>query len=248
MSSRAPATVPTSRAVRAELERSLLLHCRRFPRGPNRQLRGLAVLQRGLANRRWDTTFLAPGDPPLTWSRCCLRSAVLSTVLIPIPSTGFDPTETGVPWKRLSALGHSVQFATPDGRPGQADPRMVTGHGLGILKGVLRADRNGRQAYAEMLASHEFAHPRRHMDVRVDDFDGLVLPGGHAPGMRPYLESSVLQALVSAAFEAGRPVGAICHGVVLAARSKSAGGRSVLYRRRTTALTRVMELTAWALT
>jgi protease I len=125
---------------------------------------------------------------------------------------------------------------------------MVTGHGLGILKGILRADSNGRQAYAEMLASHEFAHPRRYVDIRVDDFDGLVLPGGHAAGMKPYLESPVLQAFVAAAFEAGRPVGAICHGVVLASRSKSARGRSVLYGRRTTALTRVLELTAWALT
>jgi putative intracellular protease/amidase len=74
--------------------------------------------------------------------------STLSTVLIPIPSRGFDPTETAVPWKVLAALGHTVRFTTPDGCPGQADPRMVTGHGLGILKGILRADSNGRQAYA----------------------------------------------------------------------------------------------------
>jgi hypothetical protein len=43
-------------------------------------------------------------------------------------------------------------------------------------------------------------------------------------------------------------VGAICHGVVLAARSRAANGGSVLLGRRTTALTRQMELTAWALT
>lgn len=172
----------------------------------------------------------------------------MATVLIPLPSRDFDPTETAVPWKTLTALGHTVRFATPDGVPGQADDRMLTGRGLGVLRPLLMADANGRRAYAEMAASPEFMRPRRHADLSVDDIDGLVLPGGHAPGMKPYLESPVLQALVTGAFSQGKPVGAICHGVVLAARSRAADGRSVLFGRKTTALTRQMELTAWALT
>ena len=60
--------------------------------------------------------------------------------------------------------------------------------------------------------------------------------------MRDYLESPVLQALVAAFFDAGRPVAAVCHGVVLAARSVSAHtGRSVLHGRKTTALTWAFE-------
>jgi protease I len=148
----------------------------------------------------------------------------------------------------LRAFGHNVTFATPDGRPGRADPRMITGRGLGIWKSVLRAHASARQAYAEMAASPEFNQPQRHADLRPDDFDGLILPGGHAPGMKAYLESTTLQALVVATFEQGRPVGAICHGVLLAARSRSANGHSVLYGRRTTVLTQTLELTAWALT
>ena len=46
----------------------------------------------------------------------------------------------------------------------------------------------------------------------------------------------------------GRPVGAICHGVVLAARSIAASGKSVLHGRKTTALLRSQELLAWNLT
>jgi protease I len=99
-----------------------------------------------------------------------------------------------------------------------------------------------------MAASPEFLHPIKYAQARISDMQGLLLPGGHARGMRPYLESTILQSLVSAAFAARLPVGAICHGVVLAARSRDAGGRSVLYGRRTTALTRPMELTAWSLT
>lgn len=172
----------------------------------------------------------------------------MPTVLIPVPSQDFDPTEAAVPWKMLRTLGHRVVFATPDGNPARADARILTGRGLGVLARVLMADANGRQAYAEMAESAEFRHPTAWSEARISDVQGLLLPGGHAPGMKPYLESSELQSLVAAAFAARLPVAAICHGVVLAARSRGADGRSVLHGRKTTALTKPMELTAWSLT
>src|SRR5437763_17194714 len=56
----------------------------------------------------------------------------IATVLVPIPDRDFDPTETGVPWRTLRQRDHHVVFATPDGKVARADPRMVTGEGLGI--------------------------------------------------------------------------------------------------------------------
>ena len=56
--------------------------------------------------------------------------------------------------------------------------------------------------------------------------------------MREYLQSARLHEVVAEAFRRGMPVAAICHGVLLAARSiDPATGRSVLYGRRTTSLT-----------
>jgi protease I len=172
----------------------------------------------------------------------------MATILFPIPSADFDPTETGVPWKTLSARGHTIRFTTPDGRPGRADERVLTGKGLGPLAPLLKADANGREAYAEMQHSPEFLHPIVYSQARMADYAGLLLAGGHAPGMKPYLESPHLKALVAEAFAQGKAVAAICHGVLLAARAQSADNRSVLFGRKTTALTRQMELTAWALT
>ncbi len=172
----------------------------------------------------------------------------MSTVLIPLPSRDFDPTETGVPWRVLRAQGHRVVFATPDGRQGEADPKMVTGLGLGVLAPLLRADSAGRGAYLEMTQSPEFRKPVSYAEIVAADFDALLLPGGHAPGMRPYLESALLQAIVAEFFAQEKPVGAICHGVLLAARSRNKQGKSVLYGHKTTALTKAMELTAWMLT
>jgi protease I len=172
----------------------------------------------------------------------------MATILMPLPRRDFDPTETGVPWRVLRERGHRIVFATPDGKPGEADPRMVTGDGLGLLAGLLKADGNGARAYREMAGGAEFQHPIVYDEIRPADFDALLLAGGHAKGMRPYLESAQLQAAVAGFFATARTVGAICHGVVLAARSRGADGKSVLHGRKTTGLTRLMELGAWALT
>jgi protease I len=88
----------------------------------------------------------------------------------------------------------------------------------------------------------------RYEQIEAHDFDGLLLPGGHAPGMRGYLESTVLKSVVSSMFLARKSVGAICHGVVLVARSLGADGLSVLHGRQTTALLQSQELLAWSLT
>lgn len=185
----------------------------------------------------------------------------MATVLIPLPHIDFDPSEVAVPWRVLTQAGHRVVFATPDGQPASADPIMLSGEGLdlwGWIPGlrrlplfglILRADRHARRDHAQLLQDPAFRAPL-HWDA-MDDmaYDGLLLPGGHcARGMRMYLESTQLKALVAAFFTDDKPVAAICHGVLLVARSLRADGRSVLYGRCTTGLTWALEKSAWSLT
>lgn len=172
----------------------------------------------------------------------------MARILIPLPAQDYDPSEAAIPWQLLTARGHRFLFATPDGRPARADPRMLSGDGLGLWKGVLRAAANAREAHAAMVLSEAFLKPLRHDAIDASAFDALLLPGGHAPGMKPYLESARLQTLVATHFAADKPVAAICHGVLLAARSRRADGKSVLHGRRTTGLTRQQEMTAWLMT
>jgi protease I len=168
-------------------------------------------------------------------------------ILLPLPARDFDPSEAAISWRLLSEAGHAVTVATPHGAGAEADDRMLTGRGLGIWKRLLMADERARAAYDQMSHSPEFLRPVRWEDLNPDEFDALILPGGHAPGMKEYLESAKLQEVV-AGFIDRKPVGAICHGVVLASRSKRQDGRSILYGKRTTALLKSQELTAWALT
>lgn len=182
-------------------------------------------------------------------------------VLIPLPRRDYDPSEAALSWRLLRQAGYRVCFATPDGQPAEPDPQMISGEGLdalGLLPGLrrlkllgllLRANGEARAACAEMLRDPDYLQPLRHERLRLEDFVGLVLPGGHwARGMREYLESEALQAFVAAWFTADKPVAAVCHGVLLAARSRGADGRSVLHGRKTTGLTWKMEKTAWDLT
>jgi putative intracellular protease/amidase len=143
-----------------------------------------------------------------------------------------------------------------------ADDIMLTGSGLDIWSAVpllgrvafigrfLRANRDARDAYAQMVQSPEYQHPLRWTAASIDDVDALLLPGGHrARGMRGYIDSETLHRLVVEAFTRGLVVAAICHGVLLAARSLDpATGRSVLHGRKTTALTWAFERRAWQLT
>lgn len=170
-------------------------------------------------------------------------------VLIATSTFDFDPTEVAVPWQVLSDAGVQMQFSTDSGQAGAADARMLDGNGLGLLKPLLIAQRSARAAYDDLLRDAAFQNPIGYDDIRVEDFDALVLPGGHAKGIIPYLESEVLQRAVAGFFAAGKPVGAICHGVVAACRAIDPDtGRSVLHGRKTTALLRRQERLAYHLT
>ena len=95
----------------------------------------------------------------------------MATLLMPLPDSDFDPTESGVPWRTMRDHGHRVVFATPSGRTARADPKMVTGEGLGMLSPLLKADTNGRSAYLEMEQSDAgFRRPISYGEIRAAHF------------------------------------------------------------------------------
>src|ERR1700722_18373010 len=115
----------------------------------------------------------------------------MGTVLIPIPDRDFDPTEVAVSWRVLTQRGHRVVFATESGTSAVADDIMVTGRGLDFWSGlpvlgaipmiglVLRANKDGRDAYGHMVRADEYRHPLSWSQAGLDGIDALLLPGGH---------------------------------------------------------------------
>jgi putative intracellular protease/amidase len=172
----------------------------------------------------------------------------MAQVLMLLPERDYDPTESAVPWAALRDAGHTVLFATPTGAPAYADERLVN-TGFGPLNPVLMTQAGALAEYHRMIQDPAFLSPLAHAGLAHAQVDALLIPGGHAPGMRTLLESRDAQACVVAAFQARKPVAAVCHGVLLLARSVDPGtGRSVLHGRKTTALPKLMELSAWNMT
>jgi protease I len=66
------------------------------------------------------------------------------------------------------------------------------------------------QAFNHLEKGETFAVDRRVADADASDYDGLVLPGGVANPDQLRTEEEAVR-FVRAFFEAGKPVGAICH-------------------------------------
>lgn len=138
-----------------------------------------------------------------------------------------------------------MAFATSDGSTGACDPDMLSG----VLLGTVKALPEHAAAYRRMIRTKAFQDPLGYADIEPRSFSLLVLPGGHAAGMRQYLEDRTLQDAVVNFFRADAPVGAICHGTVVLARSiDSTTGKSVINGRTLTGLPKRFEKGAWLAT
>lgn len=169
----------------------------------------------------------------------------MARVLIPLPDHDFDVTETAVPWKLLTESKHEVVFATEKGDKPAGDPLLLTG----VLFGQLGAEDIPKSFYRELEGTRAFERPIAWSDIDPSAVDALILPGGHAPGMKQYLASDLLQSKVAAFAKTGKPFAAMCHGVLVLARATDPDtGKSPLFGRRTTCLPKYMEKTAYWLT
>lgn len=170
-------------------------------------------------------------------------------ILILLPHADYDPTESSLPWQAAQGAGFQAQFATPQGMPAYADSRLVS-LGFGPLNPLLMTPAADLQHYHDMTRDPAFRRPLNYAEVDPQAFEGLLIPGGHARGMRSLLESAEVQRIILAFFKADKPLAAVCHGPLALARCIDPDtGRSVLHGRKATALLAgPMELAAWLVT
>jgi protease I len=105
--------------------------------------------------------------------------------------------EVMVPFQALQMVGHTVHAVCPDRRAGETVRTAVH-------------DFEGAQTYSEK-PGHNFTLNATFAEVRPEQYDALVLPGGRAPEYLR-LNEAVLR-IVRHFAEAGKPIAAICHGI-----------------------------------
>lgn len=143
--------------------------------------------------------------------------------------------------------GMDITFTTPQGKPAPADIRL-TDKGFSLLSPFLMTRKPDISTYSEMAASEAFQNPLPYADVEPESFDGLLIPGGHAPGVKTMMESSLAHKICCYFMENNLPLAAVCHGVLMLCRAKGGNGHPLIHGKRTTALPASMELAAWAVT
>ena len=160
-------------------------------------------------------------------------------LLIPLPDRDFDVTEVCRPWQEARRRGVEVTFATPAGQVAQCDPLLITG----VIFGLLGASQEAIAIYRRLEADPAFLNPISYQQIEAHRYDGLLLAGGHAKGMKVYLESPEVQSCALHFMSQRKPVGAICHGPIVLARTVG-----VLRGRRCTALPWILEFLAYVVT
>ena len=118
--------------------------------------------------------------------------------------------ETMVPFQALLAVGHTVHAVCPDKQAGESVATAIH-------------DFEGHQTYSEK-PGHRFTLNTSFADVKAEDYDALVIPGGRAPEYLR-LNPKVLE-LVRHFFTTKKPVAAICHGAQLLAAAGVLEGRT----------------------
>ncbi|MCY0095409.1 DJ-1/PfpI family protein [Hoeflea ulvae] len=118
--------------------------------------------------------------------------------------------ETMVPFQALLAVGHTVHAVCPDKKAGDTIATSIH-------------DFEGDQTYSEKRG-HNFALNASFADIRAEDYDALVIPGGRGP---EYLRLNArVVAMVRHFFDADKPVAAVCHGAQLLAAARVLEGRT----------------------
>jgi len=118
--------------------------------------------------------------------------------------------ETMVPFQALLMVGHTVHAVCPDKKAGQSIRTAIH-------------DFEGDQTYSEK-PGHNFALNANFAEVRAEDYDALLIPGGRAPEYLR-LNAKVIE-LVKAFDAAKKPIAAVCHGAQLLAAAGVLKGRA----------------------
>jgi putative intracellular protease/amidase len=132
---------------------------------------------------------------------------------------GFWWAELTHPYWEFAEHGYQTDVASPEGGKLRADPW---------------SDPRDDSGYsADDLISLGFVNSPEHMklveeskslgDVRVDEYDALLVIGGQGP-MYTFYENEAVQGVVRDFYEGGKPTAVICHGTCVLLKTRLADG------------------------
>jgi protease I len=118
--------------------------------------------------------------------------------------------EVMVPFQALQMVGHTVHAVCPGKKAGE------------VVRTAIH-DFEGDQTYSEKRG-HNFTLNATFDEVRAEQYDALVIPGGRAP---EYLRlNTAVLSIVQHFAGAKKPIAAICHGAQILSAAGALQGRT----------------------
>ncbi|WP_237055473.1 type 1 glutamine amidotransferase domain-containing protein [Microbulbifer sediminum] len=114
--------------------------------------------------------------------------------------TGFHLSEAAQPWRVLREAGFHVDFATPDGGEAPIDPGSLD-----------LDDPVNREFTGDADVNAKLKRTPALKDLDLTSYEALYFPGGHGT-MWDLPDHPDVQAAIRQVYEAGKVVGAVCHG------------------------------------
>jgi protease I len=134
-----------------------------------------------------------------------------SAKLLMLVGDYVEDYEVMVPFQALQMVGHTVHAVCPNKKSG--DHVRTAIH-----------DFEGDQTYSEK-PGHNFALNATFDDIKPEDYDALVIPGGRAP---EYLRLNPRVLDIIRYFDSSdKPIAALCHGPQLLAAARVIAGKRV---------------------
>ena len=131
--------------------------------------------------------------------------------LLMIVGDYVEDYEAMVPFQALQMIGHTVDAVCPEKKAGD------------VVRTAIH-DFEGDQTYSEKRG-HNFALNATFADVKPNEYDGLVIPGGRSPEYLR-LNPKVLE-IVQHFDHAEKPIAALCHGAQILAAARVIEGKRV---------------------
>lgn len=122
-----------------------------------------------------------------------------------------EDLEIMVPFQALLMVGHQVDAVCPNKKSGD------------VIRTAIH-DFEGDQTYSEKRG-HNFTLNADFSEVKPEEYDGLVLPGGRAPEYLR-LNSRVLK-MVKHFVDEDKPIAAICHGLQILSAAGDIKGKKL---------------------
>ncbi len=145
--------------------------------------------------------------------------------------TGFWVEEFAAPYYVLSEAGADITLASPKGGQPPIDPKSTQPEAQTEAT---------RRYYADKELQDKVAHTQKLSGIKTEEYDAVFYPGGHGPMWDLNKDEASIQ-LIQDFYEAGKPVGAVCHAPAALVNVKLKNGDPLVKGKKVTGFTNTEE-------